>query len=89
MTPDEINAANEELVRSYRLAFGSPAGQEVLRDLIIFCRPNYTTFGDPQLPMKILEGRRQVFLHIQNRVSLEPGELVLLARGHSIRQQGA
>lgn len=87
MTPEQVAEANDELVRSYRLCFGSPAGQAVMRDLVVFCRAAQTTVeGDK--PILLLEGRRQVFLRIQNFMSLMPDELVQLAVGRSIRQGG-
>jgi hypothetical protein len=58
-----------DMVRNYRLCFGSPAGREVLQDLMEFCR-----FGLPLIPRDAVrvdpnevllhEGGRRVFLRI-------------------------
>jgi hypothetical protein len=32
--PDQVAQLNDELLRAYQLAFGSPAGQAVLADLV-------------------------------------------------------
>ena len=84
MDDETVESANDELVRSYRLAFGSPAGQRVLHDLVKFCRAAQTTY-EADIPMLLLEGRRQVWLVIQNYMNLTPQEIVQLARGQAIR----
>lgn len=80
MTHDEVAAANELLVRAYRLTFNSQAGQEVLLDLMKFCR-----FRAPlNEPMQIDEGKRQVFLRIENFLTLTPEELQRLISGQRL-----
>lgn len=79
MTPDEINATNETLIRAYRLAFNSPAGQEVLIDLMKFCRFR-APLGEP---LMLDEGKRQVFLRIANFLNLTPEQLQRLYAGHA------
>lgn len=77
MTQEEVAAANELLLRAYRLTFSSIHGQEVLVDLMKFCR-----FRTPlQEPMQIDEGKRQVFLRIEGFLSLSPEELQRLISG--------
>ena len=61
--------------RSYQLTFGAPVAQPVLRDLAKFCRANESCFHpDPRIH-GALEGRREVFLRIQNHLNLSPHEL--------------
>ena len=62
--------------RAYQLAFGSPAGQEVLADLAKFCRANETCFNaDPRMHA-VAEGRREVWLRIRDHLELTPEQLL-------------
>jgi len=67
---------------AYQLTFSTPAGQMVLQDLAKFCRPTQTCFHpDPRLHA-VAEGRREVWLRIQNYLNLTPEQLYgLLAKG--------
>lgn len=78
MTPEEIDHANEQLIRSYRLCFGTPAGQDVLLDLMAFCR-----FRRP-IESPIDEGKRQAFLRILEFVALTPEQLLALYGGRKM-----
>ncbi len=70
---------NEELLRSYRLCFNSPAGQAVLADLAPFCRAAETCFhADPRVHAQ-LEGRREAWLRIQNFLHLTEDDILQLA----------
>lgn len=74
--------------RTYQLAFGTPAGQDVLIDLAKFCRANETTFNaDPRLHA-VLEGRREVWLRIANHLNLTTDQLYALYSGVSAISQG-
>ena len=67
---------------SYRLTFSrtSPAARIVLADLAKFCRANETCFhADPRLHA-VVEGRREVWLRIQQHLNLTPEELAELYR---------
>lgn len=72
---EDVAAKNEELLRAYALAFGSPAGKAVLADLIPFCRAIETTFHEDPRLHAALEGRREVFLRIQRFSSLSAEEI--------------
>lgn len=75
----DVHAQNEELLRAYRLAFGSPAGQAVLADLAPFCRAAVSCFdADPRIHA-LLEGRREVWLRIQEFVRLSEEDILQLA----------
>jgi hypothetical protein len=75
MTPEEIEAKNEELQRAYRLTFNSPAGQLVLLDLM--------SFGKFRVPIEAPqdEGKRQVVLRIINFTELSMEQLMSAYRG--------
>lgn len=80
----DVEAKNHETLRAYQLAFGSPAGLEVLADLAAFCRAAESCFhADPRMHA-MLEGRREVFLRIQSRLNLTQKQLYALAQGHRI-----
>lgn len=68
-------------VQSYRQCFDLQAfeNQAVLRDLSLFCRM-FTTTEDPEQKEdpKVLEGRRQVFLRIQEHLQFDHYQLYQL-----------
>lgn len=67
--------------QAYNLAFRQPAGQEVLIDLAQFCRADQTCFdADPRIHA-VLEGRREVWLRIQNHLHLTNDQLFALFTG--------
>jgi hypothetical protein len=73
--------------RAYKMAFGSPAGKEVLKDLATFCRARETCVvaerGHPvdRERTLVLEGRREVFLRISQHMNLTEPELYALFGG--------
>lgn len=71
--------------RAYSLTFQSPAGNEVLIDLAKFCRAAETCVvpGDNDLT-RVLEGRREVWLRIQQQLNLSSEELFQLGRGQRV-----
>lgn len=64
--------------RAYQIAFGSPAGQAVLLDLAIFCRANETCFHADPRRHAVAEGRREVWLRIQQHMNLGDDQLIAL-----------
>lgn len=73
--------------RAYQLAFGSPAGQAVLADLATFCRANETCFNpDPRIHA-VAEGRREVWLRIQEHLNLSSEQLVALYAGQTFQMK--
>jgi hypothetical protein len=52
----------------------------VLKDLAEFCRANESTFNPDQRLHAVLEGRREVWLRIQQYLQLPPDELWELYR---------
>ena len=59
----------------YQLAFRSPPGKAVLKDLAKFCRANQSTFHEDPRGHAMLEGRREVWLRISNHMNMPPDEL--------------
>lgn len=69
--------------RDYQLVFKleDPAGARVLEDLARFCRANETCFhSDPRLHA-VAEGRREVWLRIQQHLNLNSEQLYKLLSG--------
>lgn len=73
--------------RDYQLTFTSPSGQNVLRDLAVFCRANENAAvpGNRDATM-ILVGRREVWLLIQKQLHLTSEELFALYGGKTIQR---
>ncbi len=66
---------------SYRIFVAQPAGREVLRDLAEFCRAHATTYdADPRLDAR-MQGRRDVWLRIEQHLRLPADELYRIATG--------
>lgn len=67
----------EQLSRAYKITFGELNAEGspgyVLEDLARYCYANETTEGD-----QIKEGRRQVWLRIQEQLHLTPEQLAQL-----------
>ena len=83
MSEADVDAA-AQYQASYKQTFGPPWGQSVLRDLLAFCRGAETCIvaenGAIDLHRTlVLEGRREVFLRIQNALGLTPEALIKLA----------
>jgi hypothetical protein len=53
----------------------------VLKDLARFCRAHETTFSENDRAHVLAEGRREVWLRIQNHLRLTPEQLWLLYSG--------
>ncbi len=61
--------------RSYKLGLGSPVSIDALADLSVFCRAHTTTFHPDPHVRAMLEGRREVWLRIQNYLKLSNDQL--------------
>lgn len=66
---------------AYQLAFGNPAGQDVMIDLAVFCRANESCFHMDPRKHAVLEGRREVFLRITQHMNLSSEQLYTLYSG--------
>lgn len=60
---------------AYKQLFNSPVGAIVLADLAEFCRAHKTTFHQNSRISDVLEGRREVWLRIQDHLKMSPDEL--------------
>lgn len=69
----------KELIRRRRTVyiqtFICPPGEEVLQDLARFCRAFETTYHDDPRKHAVAEGRREVWLRIQQHLNLDEDEL--------------
>jgi len=59
----------------YQQTFNQPNGADVLKDLEKFCHANVSTFHQDARMHAVLEGRREVWLRIQDHLRLSPDEL--------------
>ncbi len=58
----------------------SPAAAKVLDDLADFCGADASTYHDDPRRHAMMEGRRQVYLHIMSRMRLDGEKLAALRR---------
>jgi hypothetical protein len=66
---------------AYQKTFDGPHAQAVLKDLARFCRAHESTFdADPRVHAG-LEGRREVWLRIEEYLKLSPEQLWELRSG--------
>lgn len=79
MTPDESLKYFAEWKAAYQAAFAEAIKGSVFADLAKFCHAYETTVvpGDRDQSY-VMEGRRQVYLRIQNFIERTPQELVAL-----------
>lgn len=84
----------EEFVAKRKLAYQltyqdeQPANVEVLQDLARFCRANETCVvpGDEHMTY-VLEGRREVWLRIQQNLGLTTEQLLALYTGQALKRR--
>lgn len=69
------------LKRAYRALKNSPEGEVVLRDLAKVCHAVTTTFDEDPHEAARREGKRQVWLRIQNMINVPDEEVFQLANG--------
>lgn len=60
---------------AYVNTFQGPHGDIVLEDLAKFCRADESTFHENDRAHALLEGRREVWLRIQEHLNLSPEAL--------------
>lgn len=66
---------------AYRTTFKGPLAEEVLKDLARFCRAHESTHDANERDSLIFEGRRQVWLRVQEHLRLTPDQLWELYSG--------
>ena len=86
-TVTKIKQLFTERKRAYcqSLDIESRHGRAVLEDLTKFCRANETTYANDPRMSAVLEGRREVWLRIQNYLNLSVDDLYDL---HQIKVKG-
>ena len=85
MTPsellDKLRIALGDRRHAYRTTFKGPLSEVVLKDLSRFCRAHESTFQPDARAHAVAEGRREVWLRIQNHLQLSPDQLWELYSG--------
>lgn len=89
MTREKFLEAFTDCKRAYVMAFNTPAGEAVLRDMMPFCRARETCVvpGDRDRTY-VLEGRREVYLRIRDYLDLTPEQLLEKYTTPAIGAQG-
>jgi hypothetical protein len=78
MTDDALEFLRQRKA-AYQLKFGSGDPADMVReDLAWFCHANRSCWGDDARDQARLEGRREVWLRIQQHLTMEPEELAEL-----------
>lgn len=72
-----------ELQKAYQIAFSGASGQAVLADLRRFCRADRPCWDADQRIHALLEGRREVFLRVDDQMRLPVEELLQRRVGDS------
>jgi hypothetical protein len=76
-----------ERKRAYQQACGSETTARMMDDLSWFCRADRTCFDPDPRKHALAEGRREVWLRIQEHLTLTPEQLVALYGG-PLKQNG-
>lgn len=82
---DKLRLALMGRRHQYQMTFRSPPGQIVLKDLARFCRAHRSTFHEDARAHAMAEGRREVWLRIQNHMNMTPNELWSLHSGQPMK----
>lgn len=78
---DKLRQRLGERRYAYQKIFAGPLADTVLKDLARFCRANTSTFHEDARLHAVAEGRREVWLRIQNHLRLSPDQLWELYSG--------
>lgn len=88
MTPEEAHRQNEELQAAYQHTFNTPFGKRVLADLAAYCGARKSTFDPDDRQHAFNEGKRDVFLRMQEFMSLELEDIYRLRGMGRVRTTG-
>lgn len=86
---DRLRMALETRRHAYSRTFAGERGSSpdiVIRDLAKFCRAHASTFSPDQRIHAVMEGRREVWLRIQQHMNMTPDELWQLYDGRDVSQ---
>lgn len=78
---DKLRIALGDRQYAYRKLFQGPHADVVLKDLARFCRAHESTFHPDERAHAVAEGRREVWLRLQNHLKLSPDQLWQLYSG--------
>lgn len=92
MIRDTVNAVKQLIIKrgfAYNQVFSrdNKYTHIVLKDLAKFCRACETTYTKDERLHAALEGRREVFLRIQEYLNLTPDEIYELHRAHEMARE--
>ncbi len=76
-------ADTAELQKAYQIAFSGASGTAVLADLRRFCRADQPCWDADQRIHALLEGRREVFLRLNDQINLPVEDLLQRRVGDS------
>ena len=79
---DKLRVALSNRRHAYRMTFNGPLSAVVLKDLARFCRAHESTFHKDARAHAVAEGRREVWLRIEQHLKLSPDQLWELYSGH-------
>jgi len=71
---------------AYRTTFKGPYADVVLKDIARFCRAHESTFSADPRAHALAEGRREVWLRIENHLKLTPDQLWELYSGRPAKE---
>lgn len=78
---EKLRLALGERRYAYQRTFQGPLAEVVLKDLARFCRAHESTFHADPRAHAMAEGRREVWLRVQNHLRLSPERLWELYSG--------
>ena len=78
---DKLRVALNERRYAYQKTFNGPLAEVVLKDLARFCRAHESTFHDNERVQSKMDGRREVWLRVQEHLRLSPDDLWTLYSG--------
>ena len=89
LSVDQVKAWLASRQNAYRGLFRGRHAPVVLADLAKFCRATETTYHENERLSGVLEGRREVWLRIQNHLNMSQDELYKLTTGQPAQPRRA
>lgn len=83
---DKLRIALGDRRYAYRQLFKGPHADVVLKDLARFCRAHESTFHTDARAHAVAEGRREVWLRLQNHLNLSDAQLWELYSGRPAQE---
>jgi len=88
--PEQVARTLDALRRrrqTYLRTFAHPEGQEVLKDLLKFCRGDGSVWDPDPRKTDVLIGRNEVWRRIQHHLGMTANQLMVLYSGGTIRPE--